>query len=430
VRVRVGQGMELAHRKAIATYLKHEGIPSELHKRIDEFYDFHGRGVSMTSSVRGLATPTRMASSKQDGRPQTAPTSPLKLPDISASAPCLKTTSSTASFLTGMLDPLEKQQFLSERRILAAQRLFEQRVSKNEHVAKLAEEQALRRQHEVEVLRRKLRNHQTALRNSRQRWLQPASAHGPHSQEAQRTALRETHMDSMRREEIARALELAEREHSLAARRFDEAETLAKDSRASMHAKARQEQEQLTRLRLVDAQRLEREETSGKLRGENARQKEGEKGALLAARKARAEAMEQVATQRRQKKEEDKKREGDLRETIDEQRVKTAQDHARAKADAKALARRESAHEHARRLEVVLHRAESAAQRLEDECDRCCDELETRPSSFAQEQSERLSARLTAQRARSKAAKLAYEEAVRVASEKPEKHTKASSSST
>jgi len=236
-------------------------------------------------------------------------------------------------------------------------------------------------------------------------------------------------MDSMRREEIARALELAEREHSLAARRFDEAETVARDSRASMHAKARQEHEQLTRLRLADAQRLGREETSGNLRGENARQKEGEKGALLAARKARAEAMEQVATQRRQKKEEDKKRETNLREMMDEQRVRTAQDHARAKADAKALARRESAHEHAHRLEVVLHRAESAAQRLQDECDRCCDELETRPSTFAQEQSDRLSARLTAQRARSKAAKLAYEEAVRVASEKPEKPTKASSSS-
>ena len=302
-------------------------------------------------------------------------------------------------------------------------------------------------------------------------------------------------VDSMRREEIARALELAEREHSLAARRFDEAETVARDSRASMHAKARQEHEQLTRLRLADAQRLGREETSGNLRGENARQKEGEKGALLAARKARAEAMEQVATQRRQKKEEDKKRETNLREMMDEQRVRTAQDHARAKADAKALARRESAHEHAQRLEVVLHRAESAAQRLQDECDRCCDELETRPSTFAQEQSDRLcaragsnphvpalrvctlrvstspalnhgllrvypvrrclgawpywrllfiparccawfgsfwphsSARLTAQRARSKAAKLAYEEAVRVASEKPEKPTKASSSS-
>ena len=40
-----------------------------------------------------------------------------------------------------------------------------------------------------------VQNHQTALRNSRQRWLQPASTHSPHSQEAQRTALRETHSE-------------------------------------------------------------------------------------------------------------------------------------------------------------------------------------------------------------------------------------------
>lgn len=37
--------MEVAQRKAIEAYLKHEGIPRELRKRIDEFYDFRG-GVS------------------------------------------------------------------------------------------------------------------------------------------------------------------------------------------------------------------------------------------------------------------------------------------------------------------------------------------------------------------------------------------------
>ena len=82
---------------------------------------------------------------------------------------------------------------------------------------------------------------------------------------------------------------------------------------------------------------------------------------------------------------------------------------AKARAEAKEHARRESAYEYSLRLEKVWKHAEAFVARCEAEHDRESMQSEARTSSFSQDSLDRLEVRLKTARLKARAAKSAYE---------------------
>ena len=176
--------------------------------------------------------------------------------------------------------------------------MWDGQVKKLERVAQHADVVADHKEHAVEVLRREAAKLAPVMNSSRQ-LLSSVGGWTPETAEAQRQALRNTMLDCMRREEMVRLEQRAEKERELAYRRADEAEYMRMQARMKVESKAQQEAEIRAHREEVEQAKLAREESGEALRQDMAKEKQEVGGLLAEARKRREEKAEKMAAERR-----------------------------------------------------------------------------------------------------------------------------------
>jgi len=310
------------------------------------------------------------------------------------------------------MDPVERAKMLSRRRIKATEQMWDEQVKKLERVALHADGVADTRAHEIHVLRRASYKKGAAVRNSRNVLSSSSGVYDPDTAESQREALRETMLDCIRREEMVRVQERADKERDLAARRADEAVQKRDEARRAVMSKVEQEVEINAHREEVEAERRQREEEGSKYREEMAKQKAAEKKELAEVRTKKIDEAARIAADRRVANEAKAKMKVEEQERQLEEREKAAKEKLAAKALAAEVKRKEAALEYSRRLEKVWKKAVADADAAEARYDKLAMSAEHRQSSFTAEELERLEQRMKLTRVRADAAKESFHNCV------------------
>ena len=297
---------------------------------------------------------------------------------------------------------------MSKRRVAAIEKMWKGKVEAVSEVEAHSYEMARLRQHEYEVAKRAQARRDAACRTARH-VLSSTNGWTEEGMVLQREAMRETMLECMRREEIVKRKEIAEREAWLATVRATETDAVRQEGAMKVSAKRLQEEEMMEHLRQVEKEKVMREEAAGAAREENKQQKEKEKKELLDVRKQRDEMMAAIAVERRKAWEIKQKEKKEEKERAAEIREEFTKEKARLKQEAKVIARREAAFEYARRLEKVWKHTEAFAARCEAEHDRALHEAEARTSSYTEIRLDQLEMKSKMSRARAESAKQAYD---------------------
>ena len=154
---------------------------------------------------------------------------------------------------------------MSKRRVAAIEKMWKGKVEAVSEVEAHSYEMARLRQHEYEVAKRAQARRDAACRTARH-VLSSTNGWTEEGMVLQREAMRETMLECMRREEIVKRKEIAEREAWLATVRATETDAVRQEGAMKVSAKRLQEEEMMEHLRQVEKEKVMREEAAGAAR--------------------------------------------------------------------------------------------------------------------------------------------------------------------
>ena len=325
-------------------------------------------------------------------------------------------------------DPWERAQMMSKARVQGVAAVYKREVAKASEVEGMATDLAALREHEATVAKRIMRRREAQVRQSFNLLISTGVNTTPRDDlngdgaERIREAMRETARACMRVEEAKRRREVAAREAQLETRLQAETREKKAELRRKVKAKREQEEERLAHMKEIEEQKQARAESAEAERQANAAAKAKAKKMWLVEKEEREKTLETISRANRAAKDARAERMAEERVREAEEKRINAAARAKAKEEAKEIARVAALREYALRQEKVW---QAAARFLE----RCLAEYEKevliqqkKQTSFTDEILGRLKARADAAREREKAAKAAFEVSVievNAASESP-----------
>ena len=341
---------------------------------------------------------------------------------MAARRPKTTASSSPGKPTRGLDDTLSMEEARSAQRIEAIAMMWERDVDKVRKVEQVARHQLEKHRQELHLLRSSALDRDGRVRTARHvlstSSLLRGSASDPvlaglgTSLETQREALRETALDSWRREKMMRLRREVYRDSELAQRRADEVDALQAEERRRVEMKQQQEADRIREMRRKWEQQQAADAAGASSRAVSAREKQEQKDKFRLAKEAREQKVAAMIEARQKKREADEDRAKRAANAKAAEAEAEAAGKAKAKQMEQAHVKREALEQMISRLEKVWKLADANAARLEEQLRTVELAHEQQASAFTGDNLRRQAARTDTARKRAATHKEAYDQCV------------------